>query len=78
MIHVSAAAPHRDARWFPEPEAFKPERWRDDSARRLPRSAYFPFGGGPHVCIGNAFAMMEAVLLLVTIIQRAGAVAFAH
>jgi cytochrome P450 len=61
---------HRDARWFPEPEAFKPERWRDDSARRLPRSAYFPFGGGPRVCIGNAFAMMEAVLLLVTIIQR--------
>jgi cytochrome P450 len=61
---------HRDARWFPEPDAFKPERWRDDSAKQLPRSAYFPFGGGPRICIGNAFAMMEAVLLLVTIIQR--------
>jgi cytochrome P450 len=61
---------HRDARWFPEPAEFKPERWRDDSAKRLPRSAYFPFGGGPRICIGNAFAMMEAVLLLVTIIQR--------
>jgi cytochrome P450 len=61
---------HRDPRWFPEPAAFKPERWRDDSAKRLPRSAYFPFGGGPRICIGNAFAMMEAVLLLVTIIQR--------
>jgi cytochrome P450 len=61
---------HRDTRWFTEPEAFRPERWGDDGARRLPRFAYFPFGGGPRQCIGNAFAMMEAVLLLSTIAQR--------
>ncbi len=61
---------HRDARWFENPDAFVPRRWRDDFAKRLPRYAYFPFGGGPRVCIGNAFAMMEAVLLLVTIVQR--------
>ena len=61
---------HRDPRWFEEPEAFRPERWADDLARRLPRFAYFPFGGGPRQCIGNAFAMMEAVLLLATIAQR--------
>jgi cytochrome P450 len=61
---------HRDARWFPDPEAFEPARWLDDGAKRLPRYAYFPFGGGPRVCIGNAFAMMEAVLLLVTIARR--------
>ena len=61
---------HRDARWFDEPEAFRPERWAEDRVRPLPRYAYFPFGGGPRQCIGNAFAMMEAVLLLATIAQR--------
>ena len=61
---------HRDARWFEEPEAFRPERWADDRARRLPRFAYFPFGGGPRQCIGNGFATMEAVLLLATIARR--------
>jgi cytochrome P450 len=61
---------HRDRRWFEEPEAFRPERWAGDLARRLPRFAYFPFGGGPRQCIGNSFAQMEAVLLLAAIAQR--------
>ena len=62
----------RDARFFPDPERFDPERWRDDPIRkgRIPRFAYFPFGGGPRVCIGAGFAMMEATLLLATIAQR--------
>src|SRR5262245_43453301 len=62
----------RDPRWFAEPEAFRPERWDDERARRLPlpRFAYFPFGGGPRQCIGNGFATMEASLLLATIAQR--------
>lgn len=60
----------RDPRWFEEPEAFRPERWQGDRARRLPRYAYFPFGGGPRQCIGNGFAMMEACLLLAAIAQR--------
>jgi len=61
---------HRDRRWFEEPEAFRPERWAGDLAQRLPRFAYFPFGGGPRQCIGNSFAQMEAVLLLAAIAQR--------
>ena len=63
---------HRDPRFFPDPERFDPERWRVDPVRtgRLPRFAYFPFGGGPRVCIGAGFAMMEATLLLATIAQR--------
>ncbi len=61
---------HRDPRYFEDPEVFRSERWRGDLAKRLPRFAYFPFGGGPRVCIGNQFAMMEAVLLLVTIARR--------
>jgi cytochrome P450 len=61
---------HRDGRWYSDPEAFKPERWDNDLVKRLPRCAYFPFGDGPRICIGNHFAMMEAVLLLATIAQR--------
>jgi len=63
---------HRDARFFPEPERFDPLRWRDDPVRRgrIPRFAYFPFGGGPRVCIGAGFAMMEATLLLASIARH--------
>ena len=61
---------HRDARWFTEPAAFQPDRWENDLAKRLPRYAYVLFGGGPRLCIGNAFALMEATLLLATIAQR--------
>jgi cytochrome P450 len=61
---------HRDARFFEDALTFRPERWADGLARRLPRYAYFPFGGGPRICIGNIFAQMEAVLLLATIAQR--------
>ncbi len=61
---------HRDARWFPDPLRFDPDRWQGDFAKTLPAFAYMPFGGGPRRCIGNSFAMMEAVLLLATIAQR--------
>ncbi|MGH8272958.1 MAG: cytochrome P450 [Gammaproteobacteria bacterium] len=57
---------HRDARYFEEPEEFRPERFK----KELPpcaRRAYFPFGGGPRVCIGAGFAMTEAVLVLATL-----------
>jgi cytochrome P450 len=60
----------RDPRFFPRPAAFEPERWADGMARTLPRYAYFPFGGGPRVCIGSGFAMTEGVLLLATIARR--------
>jgi cytochrome P450 len=60
----------RDPRFFEDPEKFLPERWTDDFIRRLPKFAYFPFGGGPRLCIGNTFAMMEMVLILAAIAQR--------
>jgi cytochrome P450 len=61
-----------DARFFPEPEKFDPARWSEETLRKnpLPRFAYFPFGGGPRVCVGAGFAMMEAILLLATMAQR--------
>jgi len=61
---------HRDPRWFDAPKAFTPERWLDGLAERLPRFAYFPFGGGARICVGNHFAMMEAVLVLATWMQH--------
>jgi len=61
---------HRDKRFYDNPLEFRPERWADGLAKRLPKYAYFPFGGGPRVCIGNGFAMMEAVLLLATFGQH--------
>lgn len=60
---------HRDPRWFDDPEAFRPERWDGDLVRRLPKGTYIPFGDGPRVCVGNHFAMMEAILLLATLSQ---------
>jgi cytochrome P450 len=61
---------HRDPRWFEDPLAFRPRRWADGLAKRIPKYAYFPFGGGPRVCIGNTFALMEAALLLATVGQK--------
>jgi cytochrome P450 len=61
---------HRDPRWFEAPLEFRPERWEGDLLKRLPRFAYFPFGGGPRQCIGSNFAVMEANLLLATLAQQ--------
>jgi cytochrome P450 len=70
QVAMSQWVMHRDPRHFDQPEEFKPERWAGEQTRSLPRYAYFPFGGGPRLCIGNAFAMMEATLILATIAQR--------
>jgi cytochrome P450 len=61
---------HRDPRYWDHPEEFRPERWADGLAKRLSRFVYFPFGGGPRICIGNTFAMIEAVLILATMARR--------
>ena len=63
-------ATQRDQRFYDEPLAFKPERWTEEFVERLPKYAYFPFGGGPRACIGASFAMMEIILVLATIGQR--------
>ncbi len=60
----------RDPRFFPEPEQFRPERWQEEPIKQMPKFAYFPFGGGPRLCIGNTFAMMEMALVLAVIAQR--------
>jgi len=60
----------RDRRFFADPDAFEPDRWAGGLLERLPRFAYFPFGGGPRVCLGASFAIMEAVLVLATVAQQ--------
>ena len=70
QVLISQWSMHRDKRWFDDPLAFRPERWLDGLAERLPRFAYFPFGGGPRVCIGNHFAKLEAVLSLASLVRR--------
>jgi len=61
---------HRDPRYFPEPEEFRPERWIDGLAKRLPKFAYYPFGGGQRICVGNSFALMEAAIILAAVGQE--------
>ncbi len=84
LVILSQWVVHRDPRWWDEPEAFNPARWLSPSVSSAssaaldvsassaarPRYAYFPFGGGTRVCIGEAFAWTEAILLLATIAQR--------
>jgi len=61
---------HRDPAWFAEPLHFLPERWLSQAGQNIPRFAYFPFGGGPRICIGNHFALLEATLALASIVRR--------
>ena len=74
LVILSQWVVHRDPRWWPQPEEFRPERWltdgRDPGSGSRPKYSYFPFGGGSRVCIGEAFAWTEAILLLATIAQR--------
>ena len=70
FVFMSPWIVQRDPRYFEQPDRFMPQRWSDGFEKHLPAFAYFPFGGGPRVCIGQAFAMMELVLVLATIFQR--------
>jgi len=60
----------RDPRFFDRPNDFVPQRWENDFAKTLPRCAYFPFGAGSRLCIGNTFAQAEVPMLLASIVQK--------
>src|SRR5512140_2670097 len=69
-VLASQFVTHRDARFFPDPLRFDPERFTPEAKAARQRFTYFPFGMGPRQCIGEAFAWMEATLVLSTIMQR--------
>ncbi len=69
-IFMAQWVTQRDPRWWDQPEKFRPERWLDGSTKNLPKFAYFPFGGGPRICIGNTFAIMETVVVLTEVVRR--------
>lgn len=70
LVLLSPYVTHRHPALWPNPEGFDPERFAPALEESRPRYAYFPFGGGPRQCIGNNFAMMEAQLILATVLQR--------
>jgi cytochrome P450 len=70
VIFVSPYVTHRLPEFWPDPERFDPERFSEQRTSAMHKFAYFPFGGGPRVCIGNTFALMEGQLLLATLAQR--------
>lgn len=61
---------HRNPKYFPDPEKFDPERFSAENEAKLPKGAYMPFGGGPRLCVGNHFAMMESKIILANVIKR--------
>jgi cytochrome P450 len=70
LLSVNTFAMHRDRRFFDDPERFDPGRFAAGWEEHIPRYAFLPFGGGPRVCIGNGFAMMEARLILAAVVRR--------
>lgn len=70
VLMVSPFAMHRHAALWEDPERFDPERFADDAEHAWHKFKYFPFGGGPRICIGNQFALVEGPLILATLGQR--------
>jgi cytochrome P450 len=70
QLFMSQWVVHRDSRFYPNPHEFNPQRWTEDFVQNLPKFAFFPFGGGPRVCIGQSFAMLEMILVLAAIFQK--------
>lgn len=69
MFMVPVHVMHHDPRWFPEPLAFRPQRFAPD-APEIPRGAYLPFGAGPRVCLGQHLAMTELTVITAMVLQR--------
>lgn len=70
LVMTSQWAVQRLSRFFPNPEQFRPDRWLSSETAHLPRFAYFPFGGGPRVCIAQNFALIETTLLLTALLSK--------
>jgi cytochrome P450 len=70
LILFSPWVLHRNEAYFPEPLTFRPERFDSETGQEIDKYAYLPFSGGPRICIGNSFAMMQMKINLATIWQQ--------
>ena len=70
QIMISPYVLQHDARWFPSPETFDPDRFGKERAKSIPKGAYVPFSGGSRICAGRNFALMEMRLILGTMLQH--------
>jgi cytochrome P450 len=70
QLLMSPYATHHDSRFWPDPENFDPDRWLEEASTNRPKFAFYPFGAGTRVCIGEHFAMMEGVLLIAILAQQ--------
>jgi cytochrome P450 len=78
IFTINIRGVHRRPEYYPEPEAFRPERMSAAEKKARPRNRYLPFGAGPRVCIGAHFALMEAHLILATLAQHAALAPHSH
>ena len=70
IILMSQYVMHHNPKYFPNPDQFVPERWTPEAREARPKFSYFPFGGGPRLCIGESFAWMEGVLVMATLARK--------
>jgi cytochrome P450 len=70
IILMSQYVMHHNARYFPNPEVFDPDRWTKEFKSVLPRFSYFPFGGGIRGCVGEPFAWIEGILVIATVYRK--------
>jgi cytochrome P450 len=70
VVFVAPFLTHIDPRFYEQPEQVRPERFIGEAEKQIPRFAYYLFGGGPRICIGQQFALMEATLVLATVAQH--------
>ncbi len=70
IFNIAHCLIFRHPEFWPNPDKFDPERFLPNEVNSRPKFAYFPFGGGEHICIGKSFAVMEATIILAAIAQR--------
>lgn len=70
IVLLSQYVMHHNEKYYPDPDRFDPERWTAEARAARPKHAYFPFGSGPRLCIGEQFAWMEGILIIATLAQQ--------
>ncbi|XP_029164739.1 cytochrome P450 6k1-like [Nylanderia fulva] len=69
-VYISMLGMHHDLQYFPNPEKFDPERFNEENKRNIPSCAYFPFGEGPHACIGIRLGLLQTKLGVIKILSK--------